>query len=129
MMLDFLAAAANPGFDVETATRAYLDTLQGAARANSDAYFEGGYWLILWGAVVAVLADWLLLRFRLAAGFRNAGERLSKRRWIVTWVTALLYLLVGWVLALPWSIYTGFVRERQYGLMNQTFGGWFGEQG
>ncbi len=129
MTLDILAVAANQGFDVETATRAYLDTLQGAARAKSDAYFVGGYWLTLWGAAVAILIDWLLLRFRLAAGFRSIGERLSKRRSIVTWVTALLYMLAGWVLALPWSIYTGFVREKQYGLMNQTFGGWFGEQG
>ena len=37
-------------FDVTEATRAYLNTLQGAARAKSNAYFEGGYWLILWGA-------------------------------------------------------------------------------
>ena len=44
MGIDLLAAAqvAAQGFDVETATRAYLDTLQGAARAKSDAYFEGG---------------------------------------------------------------------------------------
>ena len=29
-------------FDVTEATRAYLNTLQGAARAKSNAYFEGG---------------------------------------------------------------------------------------
>ena len=81
MLLEFLAAAvANPGFDVEAASRAYLDTLQGAARANSDAYFEGGYWLILWGALVGVLSDWLLLRFRLSHAFRAFGERASRRR-------------------------------------------------
>ena len=35
MLLEFLAAGvANPGFDVEAASRAYLDTLQGAARAK-----------------------------------------------------------------------------------------------
>ena len=52
MSIDMLAAAAAAaqGFDVEAATRAYLDTLQGAARAKSDAYFEGGYWLLLWSA-------------------------------------------------------------------------------
>ena len=41
-MLTTLAAIA-PTFDVEAASRAYLDTLSGAARAKSDAYFEGGY--------------------------------------------------------------------------------------
>ena len=35
------AAAPAGGFDVETATRAYLDTLKGAARAKSDNYFAG----------------------------------------------------------------------------------------
>ena len=80
------AALAMPGiahaasFDVETATRAYLDTLQGPARDKSDAYFEGGYWLIVWGAVVAIAADLLLLNFRLTSRFRDLGERLSQRR-------------------------------------------------
>ena len=39
------AAATAIPFDPETATRAYLATLNGAARAKSDAYFEGGYWV------------------------------------------------------------------------------------
>jgi STE24 endopeptidase len=128
MVLDILAVAANPGFDVDAATRAYLDTLQGAARANSDAYFEGGYWLTLWGAAVAVLVDWLLLRFRIAHALRAFGERVSRRKWLVTGITAAGYLLLSAIIAAPWSIYTGFFRERQYGLMNQSFGGWLGEQ-
>ena len=53
-MVTLLAAAAQ-AFDVDSATRAYLDTLQGAARARSDAYVEGGYWLILFGTLVSAL--------------------------------------------------------------------------
>ncbi len=52
---------------------------------------------------------------------------MSTRRWIVTWVTAALYTLAGWLIGLPWTIYTGFWRERQYDLMSQSFGAWFGE--
>ena len=122
-------AAHAAGFDVETATRAWLDTLQGPARAKSDAYFEGGYWLILWGTVVSVLIDGLLLRFGLSVRFRNLGERLFKARAGVTWITAICYSLVGTLLTLPWSIYTGFVREKQYDLMNQSFGGWLFDMG
>ena len=122
MLLPSAAHAA--GFDVETATRAWLDTLQGPARAKSDAYFEGGYWLIAWSTLVSVLIDGLLLRFGLSAKFRNLGERLFKRPAGVTWITALCYSLAGSVLTLPWSIYTGFVRERQYDLMNQGLGEW-----
>jgi STE24 endopeptidase len=127
-MFDLLTAAASAGgFDVETATLAYLDTLQGAARDSSDAYFEGGHWLILWGALVAILVDWLILRFRMSAGFRNLGEKVSKRRWIVTWITAFLYTVAGWLMILPWTIFTEFFREKQYDLLDQTFGAWFGE--
>lgn len=128
MMLDVLANGAT-AFDVEAATRVYLDTLQGPARDQSDAYFEGGYWLILWGAVVAVLVDWLILNFRMSAAFRNLGERVTQRSWLVTWITAALYSAVAWVMLLPWLIYTGFFRERAYGLLDLGFGGWFGEQG
>ncbi len=127
MLIDLLAASTG-AFDVETATRAYLDTLQGAAREKSDAYFEGGYWLTLWGALIAIMVDWLILRFRLSAGFRDLGERWFKRAWAVTWFTALLYTVIGWLVTLPWTVYTGFFREKKYDLLDQTFGAWFGEQ-
>ena len=129
-MFEFLASTASSlggSFDVETATRAYLDTLQGAAREKSDAYFVGGYWLILWGTLVAVLIDGLILKFGIAASFRNLGEKWFKRRWLVTWLTALLYTVVGWTMTLPWSIYTEFFREKQYDLMDLSFGAWIGE--
>ena len=67
-MLELLVAATG-AFDVETATRAYLDTLQGPARAKSDAYFEEGL-APLWGTLAGVLVDWLLLRFRIASAIR-----------------------------------------------------------
>ena len=33
-----------PAFDAEAATNAYLAKVSGAARARSDAYFDGGIW-------------------------------------------------------------------------------------
>lgn len=126
-MLDLLAATSD-GFDVASATRAYLDTLQGPARAQSDAYFEGGYWLPLWGTAIGVLVDWLFLRFRIAHALRAFGERVSKRAWIVTAITAFFYTLIGTLVTLPWTIYTGYTREKRYDLLDQTFGAWAGEQ-
>ena len=64
------------------------------------------------GRRVAIAVDALFLRFRVTARFRDLGERLSKRWWIVVAVTAALYSLAGWLLTLPWTIYTGFLRER-----------------
>src|SRR3569833_4679487 len=36
-----------PSFDAAKATEKYLSHVSGAARARSDSYFEGGYWLHL----------------------------------------------------------------------------------
>ncbi|WP_229726783.1 M48 family metallopeptidase [Sphingomonas alpina] len=127
-MLPAIAHAANPGFDVDQATRAYLDVLQGPARAKSDAYFEGGYWLTLWSALVAIASYLALLPTGLSARFRDWSERLVKRRWLQTALYAVPFTLVSTLIALPWTIYTGYFREKQYGLMNQSFIAWFGEQ-
>lgn len=116
-------------FDPEAATQAYLATLKGAARAKSDAYFEGGYWLLLWGTLVAVLADYALLRTGLSARFRDWVERITRLRFVQSMLYAIPYTVVSAIIVLPWTIYTGFIRERQYGLMNQDFVSWAGEQG
>lgn len=116
-------------FDPEAATQAYMATLKGAARAKSDAYFEGGYWLLLWGTLVAVLSDYVLLRTGLSARFRNWMERITKRRFLQSMLYGLPYVVASAILLLPWTIYTDYFREKQYGLMNQDFGAWAGEQG
>jgi STE24 endopeptidase len=128
MLVHMIAGAAPGPFDVEAATRAYLDTLQGAARARSDAYFEGGYWLILWGALVGVVSHWLMLRFGWSAAWRRWAERVTRRRWLQPGLYGIFYVVLASLIVLPWTIYTGFFRERQYGLMNQNFGAWAGEQ-
>ena len=121
------AAYAAP-FDPEAATRAYLATLGGAARAKSDAYFEGGYWLILWGALVSILGDGLILHFGLSRRFRDWAERVTKRRWLRPALYTLPYIAAGAIISLPWTIYTQFIRERQYDLMNQSFAEWAVDQ-
>lgn len=123
-----MAQAAAP-FDPEAATQAYLATLKGAARAKSDSYFEGGYWLLLWGALVAIVSDLIILRTGLSARFRDWAERWGKWRWLQTMIWTVPYVLVSTLIVAPWTIYTGFIREDQYGLMNQTFLGWLCEQG
>lgn len=125
-LADTAAASAEP-FDVEQATRAYLDTLQGEALEKSNSYFEGGYWLSLWGALVAVAVDLLLLRSGIMNRARNWAEGRTRRTWLITWMTALPYVLLSWTIALPWTIYTDYVREKQYDLMSQSFGEWFSQ--
>lgn len=129
-IVELLAAAATAGpFDPAAATRAYLDTLQGAARARSDAYFEGGYWLPIWAAVVSVLVYGAMLRFGWAAKWSAWASRVTKREWLKPALFSVPFILTSTLLSLPWSLYTGYFRERQYGLSNQTIGAWFGEFG
>jgi len=115
-------------FNVEAETRAYLDQLKGVEREQSDAYYEGGYWLILWGTIVAVLSDMILLNFRWSAKFRDWTKRITKRTWLQPALYGVPYILVGALLTIPWQIYTGYFREKSYDFMNQSFIAWFSEQ-
>ncbi|WP_439545974.1 M48 family metalloprotease [Sandarakinorhabdus sp.] len=113
-------------FDAELATQAYMATLSGAARAKSDAYFEGGYWLILWDFLVTVIANLIVLRLGWAARL-SRWARSKAGPALAALLFAVPYLLLVTVLTLPFGIYTDFVREHDYGLSNQDFGAWAGE--
>ena len=118
------AAKPGPQFDVDAATQAYLDLLTPEQKAKSDAYFEGGYWLQLWGLLYGLVVAWILLSSGISTRMRNAARRISHRPWLYTMIYALQWLVVGTLLALPMTIYTGFFREHAYGLATQTFGEW-----
>lgn len=114
-------------FDPELATRAYLATLNGAARARSDAYFEGGYWLILWNALVVIAGNWAILRFGLAAKLSGWATRTTRFKWLRSFLFAAPYILLFTLITLPWTLYTDFFREHQYGLSTQDFPAWGGD--
>jgi STE24 endopeptidase len=124
-----IPAAARPGpaFDVDKATEAYLNLLSPEQKAQSDAYFEGGYWLQLWGFLYGLVVAVVLLWGGISRRLRDIARRVSPRPWLHTWIYAVLFLVAYFVLSLPWSIYTDFVREHQYGLATQDFAGWFGD--
>jgi len=121
------AAAQAVPLDPIAATRAWIDTVPAAQRARTDAYFEGGYWLQLWGAVIGVGSAWLLLASGVSRKLRDGAERVTKRRWLQVALYALGILAAFALLALPWSVYTEHYREHKYGLSNQSLGEWAGE--
>lgn len=127
--LPAIGVAARPvAFDPVKATNAYLAQVSGAARARSNAYFEGGYVLTLVDALYGIAICILLLWFRVSANIRDFAERQTRSRF---WQVPLYvgpYILLTSVLTFPLALYEGFFREKSYGLMNQTFGGWFGDQ-
>jgi STE24 endopeptidase len=121
------AAKPGPQFDVEKATEAYLSVLTPEQRAQSDAYFEGGYWLELWELLYGVGVAALLLFSGISRRMRELAQRVSARPWAYTMLYAAMWLVVVFLFDLPLSIYTGYIREHQYQLSNLTFGGWMGE--
>ncbi len=123
-------AAAQPSdhFNVEAATNAYMAEIPASAKARSDAYFEGGYWLVLWDFLYGVVIVLLLLNLRWSAAMRNLAERLTRFRPLQTFIYWVEFLLVTTVLGFPLTVYEGYFREHQYGLATQTFGPWMGDQ-
>jgi STE24 endopeptidase len=123
------AAKPGPAFDVDKATQSYIDLLTPEQRAQSDAYFEGGYWLQLWGFLYGLLVCTVLIVSGLSVKMRDIAKRISHRPWLYTAIFGALWLLASSVLSLPWALYTEFYREHAYGLSNLTLGGWFEESG
>jgi len=122
------AAQPSAHFDPQAATDAYLALIPPDAKARSDAYFEGGYWLLLWDLLYGVAIALIVLNLRWSSKMRDFAERITRfgpLRTIVYWIE---YLLLISILGFPLAVYEGFFREKQYGLATQTFGGWFGDE-
>jgi STE24 endopeptidase len=123
-------AAAQPSdhFDPEAATNAYLNEIPASACGRSDAYFEGGYWLILWDFLMNVIIYWILLHFRWSAKMRDFAERVTRFKPLQTFLYWAQFIAISFVLGFPLTVYEGYSREWKYGLATQTFGPWFGDQ-
>ena len=98
------------------------------ARARSDAYFEGGYWLILWDFLYGAALYLFLLRFGWSAAMRNFAERATRFKPLQTFIYWSEFLTVTTILDAPLGLYEGYFRERQYGLATQTLLPWLGDQ-
>jgi len=126
--LEMAPGTAAVSFDAVAATQAYLDRLSPEERERSDSYFEGGYWLQLWGFLASLLVAWLLLKMRISARMRDFGERLSSRKPVQTAVYGMQYVLLTTIVFFPMTVYQGFYREHQYDLATQNLREWMGDQ-
>jgi STE24 endopeptidase len=120
-------AQASASFDPVAATDAYLATIPASERARSDAYFEGGYWLILWNFLLGAGIAVLLLATGWSARMRDLATRLSSVSALQTAIYWVQYLVITSLLSFPLTVYQGLIRERKYGLATQDFGGWLGD--
>jgi Zn-dependent protease with chaperone function len=122
------APSVPPNADPATATRAWLDTVPSDKKAKSDAYFEGGYWLILWNFLVSAAISIFLLASRISARLRDFAERTTRFKFLQIILYAVPILLLLYVLGFPLTYYEHFAREHAYGMATQNFAQWFGEQ-
>ena len=114
-------------FDPAAATAAYLAVLTPAQHARATAYTQGGHWLLLWGAILAVAIAWVVLKSGILVRVRDRMEAGGPKPWRVALTVLFVYGLIEALVGLPWAVYTSWWREKAYGLTSQAFGGWFGE--
>src|SRR5437660_9730326 len=108
------SAEAAKSFNPVEATKAWLNTVPADKRAKSDAYFEGGYWLLLWNFLVGAAIAIFLLASRLSARLRDFAERMTEFKALQVAVYAVGYVLIAAVLSFPLTVYQLFYREHQY---------------
>lgn len=125
---DSLALQQSTPLDPTAATQAWLDSVPQNQREKSDAYFEGGYWLLLWNYLLAAGISIFLLSSRISARLRDFSARLTSCKPLQVTCYSVVYLLLVYVLSFPLNAYEHFVREHQYEFATQNFPAWFGEQ-
>ncbi|MFL6503897.1 MAG: M48 family metallopeptidase [Candidatus Udaeobacter sp.] len=114
--------------DAAAATQAWLNSVPQGKREKSDAYFEGGYWLLLWNYLVAAAISILLLSSGISVRLREFSEGLTESKTLQVCCYVIPCALLAFVLSFPLNVYEHFFREHQYGFATQNLAAWFGEQ-
>ena len=102
-----------------------VDTLGPAALAKAEAYTIGNHWLLFAGVGVSLLVAVIMVRLKLLD--RIAARFGDGRRFLATFTVSAAFLLISTLIALPWTIYTDWHRERSYGLSSQPLGDFLGQ--
>jgi STE24 endopeptidase len=102
-----------------------VDSLGPDALAQAQAYTTGNHWLLLLNVGVSLLVAVIMVRLKLLdrIAARMEGRRLS----LSTFTVSAAFLLISTIIALPWTIYTDWYRERSYGLSSQPLGDFLGQ--
>ena len=113
-------------FDPNAATARYIDSLGPAALQKAHDYTVGGEWMLLWAFLVAALVTLVIVRSGLLDRVQD-GIR-ERRKNLRAFTVSLVFLLMTFVLTLPWTVYESWWREKSYGRTSQPFMDWFSQQ-
>ncbi len=112
-------------FDPAVATARYIDSLGPAALQKAHDYTVGKEWMLLWSFLVTALVTWLIIRSGVLGKLQSKVS--EHRKNLSAFVVSLAFLLISFVLTLPWTIYESWWREKSYGRSSQPFGDWIGQ--
>src|SRR5215813_14730302 len=91
-------------------------------------YYHSGIalWIVntLWGLLIPAL--FLFTGF--SARIRDWARRLGRWWYFIIVIYFAIFLLINFAIDFPLSYYQDFIRQHAFGLSNQTFGKWFGDQ-
>lgn len=102
-----------------------VDSLGPEALAKAQAYTTGNHWVLLAGVGVSILVAFIMVRLRLLD--RIAARLEGRRTFVATFTVSAAFLAISSVIALPWTIYTDWHRERAYDLSSQPLGDFLGQ--
>jgi Zn-dependent protease with chaperone function len=90
-------------------------------------YYRTG--TVLWWVrtLVSFIVPGLFLFTGFSARIRDVATRLGRKWFFILAIFVVLYTLADYLINLPLSYYSGFVRQHAYDLSNQTFGKWIGD--
>ncbi len=121
-----VAAPQSPVSATQTASTARVPVPEPTEQAL--AYHRSGnvLWVItnIWGLLIPAL--FLFTGF--SARIRSWARAIGKKWFFVIGVYVVIFSVISFVIDLPLSYYQGFVRQHAYGLSNQTFGKWAGDE-
>jgi len=112
-------------FDPNAATARYIDSLGPAALQKAHDYTVGKEWMLLWGFLVTALVTWLIIRSGLLDKLQ--ARFADRRKNLAAFVVGLAFLVISFLLTLPWTVYASWWREKNYGRTSQPFGDWMGQ--
>lgn len=112
-------------FDAEAATARYIDSLGPALLQKAHDYTVGKEWMVLWSLLVAAAVAWLIVRSRLLD--RLQAKLGDGRRNVSVLLVGFVYFILSAIIALPWTLYADYSREKAYGRTSQPLSDFLGQ--
>lgn len=92
------------------------------------AYHCGNTWIWIADTLLGFAVPALFLFTGFSAKLRTWAERIGRKRFFTIALYFAVFVILSTIISFPLDYYSGFVREHAYGLSDQEFGKWFGDE-